>query len=307
MPGGVTNTGTHPKLLWPGVKAIWGQVYAEHAAEYTDLFDQDDSDKAYEQLVGLTGYGLAPVKPEGQAVSYDSETQGGITTATHIAYALGYQVTYEEMKDNLYSEVGSRRAKANAFSMNQTIENVAAFIYNNAFVSTYFTLWDSVALCSASHLNVTGGTFSNILNPAAALTEASLEDLTIQMMGVQNDRGMKVNIMPTSLHVAPAEWYNANRILKSVLQSSTSNNAINVLGATNAIPKGVRMNHFFTSNRPWFLRSNIPEAGLKMYWRERPSFDTDNDFATKNALAAAYMRFSVTCGDARAIFGSNAP
>ena len=46
----------------------------------------------------------------------------------------------KEIKDNLYEVVAQRRAKANAFSMRQTIENVAAFLYNNAFSTTYFTV-----------------------------------------------------------------------------------------------------------------------------------------------------------------------
>lgn len=306
MAGGVINTGSHPKLLWPGIKATWGQVYAEHAKEYPDLYDQDTSDKAYEQFLGLTGFGLAPVKPEGQPGTYDSEVQGGITTMVHIAYALGYQVTYEEMRDNLYAEVGQRRAKANAFSMNQTIENVAAFLYNNAFVTTYFTTWDGAALVSAAHVNATGGTFSNALSPAADLSEAAIEDLTIQIMNVSNDRGLRVAIMPQSLHIATAEWYNANRILRSVLQSASADNAINVLNATNAFPKGIKMNHYFTSPRAWFIRTNAPE-GMKMMWRDTPDFQQDNDFPTRNALALSYMRFSVNCVDARAIFGSNGP
>lgn len=305
MPG-IINTGTHPKLLWPGIKAIWGQVYNEHPIEYTDLYDQGTSDKAYEQYVGLTGFGLAPVKPEGQPGTYDSEVQGGITTMVHIAYALGYQVTHEELKDDLYAEVGSRRAKANAFSMTQTIENVAAFLYNNAFVTTYFTTWDAKALCSTTHVNVTGGSFSNALTPAADLSEAALEDLTIQIMNVQNDRGLKIAIMPQSLHVSPYDWYNANRILKSILQSNTANNNINVLNATNVFPKGIRLNHYFTAAHAWFIRTNCPE-GMTMLWRETPDFQQDNDFPTKNALALAYMRFSVNCVDARGIYGSNGP
>src|SRR6266404_4761045 len=306
MAGGVINTGSHPKLLWPGIKATWGQVYNEHMKEYPDLYDQDTSDKAYEQFVGLTGFGLAPIKPEGQPGTYDSEVQGGITTMVHIAYALGYQVTFEEMNDNQYAEVGQRRAKANAFSMNQTIENVAAFLYNNAFATTYFTLWDGAALVSTAHVNATGGTFSNALSPAADLAEASIEDLTIQIMNVQNDRGLRVAIMPQSLHIATAEWYNANRILRSVLQSASADNAINVLNATNAFPKGIKMNHYFTSPHAWFIRTNAPE-GMKMMWRNQPDFQQDNDFPTKNALALAYMRLSVNCVDARAIFGSNGP
>lgn len=306
MAGGVISTGSHPKLLWPGIHEIWGQIYDEHAEEYGDLYEQLDSDKAYEQDVQVTPFGLAPVKGQGASVTYDSEVQGPVTTYQHIAYALGYIVTYEEMRDNLYKEIATRRAKGNAFSMRQTVENVAAFLYNNAFSSSFFTTADSVALCSTAHVNTLGGTYSNTLSPAADLSEASIEDLTIQIMGTQNDSGLLINIMPESLHIARQEWYNANRILKSVLQSNTANNNINVLKATNVFPKGIKMNHYFTSAHPWFIRTNCPN-GMQMFWRDRPMFDQDNDFPTKNALAASYMRLSVGCTDPRGIFGSNGP
>jgi hypothetical protein len=306
MAGGVINTGLHPSLLWPGIKATWGQVYNEHATEYTDLYEVLTSSQAYEKYVGLTGFGLAPIKPEGQPVTYDTEVQAGITTFAHIPYSLGWQVTKEEVDDNLYSEVSTRRSKSNAFSVNQTVENICAFIYNNAFVTTYFTTWDAAALVSTAHVNATGGTWSNALNPAADLSESSLEDMSIQIMNVQNDRGLRINIMPTSLHIATNNWYNANRILKSVLQSASSNNAINVLKATNAYPGGIKMNHYFTSANAWFVRTNCPE-GMIMFWRNKPELDDDNDFATKNLLHSSYFRMSVGCVDARGIFGSNGP
>ena len=212
MAGGVINTGSHPKLLWPGIYTTWGQMYDQHEKEYTDLYDIKTSDKAYEQAVQITPFGLAPIKSQGAGVTYDGELQGTVTTYQHIAYALGYIVTYEELRDNLYKEVATRRAEANAFSMNQTVENVAAFIYNNAFTTTYFTTGDAAALVSTSHVNATGGTYSNALSPAADLSEAALEDLTIQIMGTQNDRGLLINIMPRSLIIPRQEWYNANRI-----------------------------------------------------------------------------------------------
>ncbi len=306
MAGGVITTGSHPKLLWPGVYTVWGQMYAEHQEEYTDLFDVRDSERAYETAVQVTGFPLAPIKPETQGVAYASEVQGGITNFVHIPYALGYIVSHEEIKDNLYEEVSNRRARANAFSMRQTVENAAALLYNNAFSSTYFTTWDNQPLISASHANATGGTFSNALTPGAELSEASLEDICIQIMGAQGDTGLLINIMPQSLHVHRSEWFNANRILKSVLQSGTSNNDINVLKATNALPGGIKMNHYFQVQHAWFVRTNCPD-GMTFFWRERPSFDQDNDFDTKNAKAASYMRFSMGCPDPRGIFGSNAP
>lgn len=306
MPAGIITTGSHPKALWPGVHDFWGQVYEAHAAEYPDLYDQDDSEMAYEQDVQITGFGLAPIKVQGGSVTYDSEVQGPVTTYSHIAYALGYIVTYEELRDNQYEIVSNRRAKANAFSINQTIENVCTFLYNNAFNSTYFTTADNVALISTAHVNTTGGTYSNALSPAADLSEAAIEDLCVQTMGLQSDRGLLISIMPQSLHVSRQEWFNANRIMKSVLQSDTASNNINVLKATNAFPKGLKMNHYFTSSGPWFIRTNCPN-GMTMFWRDRPQFDQDNDFDTKNAKAATYMRFSVGCTDPRGILGSNGP
>ncbi len=303
---GVINTGSHPKLLWPGIHAVWGQIYAEHQEEYSDLYDQLNSGKAYEQDVQVTGFGLAPVKGQGQALAYDSEMQGWVTTYAHVAYALGYIVTYEELQDNLYKEVATRRAKANAFSMRQTTENVAAFLYNNAFTTTYYAMPDGQPLISSAHVNPSGGTFSNALTPGADLSEASLEDICIQIMQTTQDRGLLISNMPQSLHIAPSEWYNANRVLKSTLQSHTGNNAINVLKATNAFPKGIKLNHYFTNPNAWFIRTNIPN-GMQMFWRNRPSFDQDNDFDTKNAKAASYMRFSVGCTDPRGIYGSNPP
>ncbi len=303
---GVINTGSHPKLLWPGIHAVWGQIYAEHQEEFSDLYDQLSSGKAYEQDVQVTGFGLAPVKGQGQSLAYDSEMQGWITTYAHVAYALGYIVTYEELQDNLYKEVATRRAKANAFSMRQTTENVAAFLYNNAFTTTYYAMPDGQPLISSAHVNPSGGTFSNALTPGADLSEASLEDICIQIMQTTQDRGLLISNMPQSLHIAPSEWYNANRVLKSTLQSHTGNNAINVLKATNAFPKGIKLNHYFTNPNAWFIRTNIPN-GMQMFWRNRPSFDQDNDFDTKNAKAASYMRFSVGCTDPRGIYGSNPP
>ena len=306
MPAGIINTGSHPKLLWPGVRATWGQKYAEHQEEYVDLYDILDSEKAWEEEVQITPFGLAPVKTEGGAFTYDSEVQGPVTRYTHIPYGLGYICTYEEIINNLYKEVATRRAEGNAYSMRQTIETVAALIYNNAFVTTYFTVGDDLALGSAVHVNTTGGTYSNILNPAADLAETSLEDACIQIMGYQNDRGNFINIMPESLHVARQEWFNANRILKSVLQPDTANNNLNVLKATNAFPKGIKLNHYFTNAHPWFVRTNCPH-GMQFFWRVRPMFDQDNDFDTKNAKAASYMYFSVGATDPRGWFGSNAP
>ncbi len=306
MAGGVITTGAHPKALWPGVHAFWGQTYAEHMVEYTDLYEIMTSSQAYEEDVQITGFGLAPVKAEGAALQYDYEVQGPVQRYVHIAYALGYKVTLEEQKDNLYEQVSMRRVKANAFSIAQTIENIGAAPFNDAFTGNVFQFATGTFLCSASQVNTTGGTFSNALTPGADLTEASLEDICIQAMGLQTDRGLLVNILPVSLHIARQEWFNANRIMKSVDQPGNANNDPNILKMTNAFPGGIKMNHYFTAPHAWFVRTNC-QNGMQWFWRDQPEFDQDNDYDTKNLKAATYFRASCGATDPRAILGSNGP
>ena len=298
---GVITTGNHPKALWPGIKAIWGRQYDEHKTEYTDLFDVDTSDQAYEEDFEVTGFGLAPMKPQGDGVQFDSETQGTVSRFVHVAYALGYIVTKEELDDNLYEQVSGRRSQALAFSMRQTKENVAANVYNKAFTGGA-TGGDGQQLCVATH-PTRSGSQSNLLTTAAELSEASIEAMIIQIMGAKNSRGLKINLMPKCLNVPRQSWFEANRILKSVLQNDTANNSTNVLKATNALPEGIKVNHYFTSSTAWFIRTNAPR-GMICYNRKKAEFTKDNDFNTDNAKAKCYERYSMYWSDFRGIYGT---
>lgn len=306
MPGGVINTGTHPKALWPGVHAWWGLTYNQHAVEYTDLYDVKDSDQAYEEDVGATGFGLAAEKPEGGPVTYDGETQGYIQRYTHFAYALGYKVTYEERRDNKYEQVSMGRAASNAFSIQQTVENLAIALYNNAFNTTVFVHADGQPLISPNHPNVTGGTYSNQLTPGADFQESSLEDVAIQLMGFKNDRGLNISVMPRSLIVPRQMYFNAKRVMTATMQPDTMNNNPNVLRAEGIFPGGVKMNHYLDNPKQWFVRTNV-QYGMTMFWRDRPFFDQDNDFDTKNAKAYTYFRCSFGATDPKGIIGIQAP
>lgn len=296
----VITSGSHPKALWPGVYAWFGAKYAEHPQEYTKLFDVKTSNKKYEELVEQTGFGLAPVKAEGSSTSYDSHAQGAVSRGTNVAYSLGYIVTREEKADNLYEEVSMQRAAALAFSMAQTRENVGANVYNRAFNNSYVG-GDAKELCATDHPSLAGNQ-SNELATAADLSEASLEDLTINIMDAKNSKGLKISLMPKRLIVPTALVYDAQRILKSVQRSGTADNDINALNSLNVIPE-VAVNHYLTDADAWFIRTNAP-SGMCWFDREPVQFSKDEDFDTDNAKAKAYMRFVAFWGDWRGVYGS---
>lgn len=297
----VISTGSYPKALWPGINAWWG-TYNEHPKEFPDLFEIRQSDMNYEEIVEDTGFGLAPVKPQGSSIEYDSAQQGTVSRFTNVAYALGYIVTFEEMRDNLYAKVAQTRTQKLAFSMRQTKETVHANIYNYGFGTTKATGGDGKALFASDHPTL-NGTQSNILSVAADLSETSLEDMCINIYTALNSRGLKAAIMPQALVVPPQLWFEAQRILKSVLQNNTGENAINALRATNAIPDGIKMNHYLSDSDAWFVRTNAMN-GLISFERDALIFEQDNDGDTKNIKYNAYERYVPYWADWRGCFGS---
>lgn len=300
---GVINTGSHPKLLWPGIRAIWGQLYDNYSPQWERLVDVYSSQKNYEEDIQIVDFGLAPQKPEGAATTYDSEVQGFLTRYTHIAYSLGYIVTKEEMDDNLYAQVSANRVRSLFQSFMQTKENVVANLYNRAFTGGIYAIGDGVSLLNSAHPLTGGGTLSNVLSTSANLSEAAIEDLIIQIMGATNDRGLLIGLQPESIHVPRQLFYDLNRILKTMYQTGNGNNDVNVVAQLGTFPKGGHVNQYFTSQTAWFIRTNAPE-GLKFYERHPLVFDQDNDFDTMNAKAKGYERYSVGATDPRGLYGS---
>jgi hypothetical protein len=190
-----------------------------------------------------------------------------------------------------------------AYSMIQCKEQTGALVYNRAVTPGYVGA-DGVPLGSTAHPNVSGGTFANTPTVAADLSEASLEDALISIMGFSNDKGLLISVMPRSLIVARQEWFNANRILKSVYQSGTANNDINVLRATSALPEGIKLNHYLTAPHTWFVRTTVGGGGRGMIYQERMPimFEQDNDFDTRNFKAAAIERYTFGWDDPRCIW-----
>lgn len=295
------TTGSFPKALLPGVKAWFGDSYKELPTFYNRMFNVIDSDSAYEEFVETSGLGLAPVKPEGSAIQYDSHNQGPTTRLTNVTYGLGFIITEEAREDNKYMKLAKSRSRMLGRAMRQTKEIVHANIFNRAFSSSYVG-GDGKELIATDHPTL-NGTQSNELTTAADLSEASIEDLVTQMASATDSRGHRIGLMPKTLVVGPALRFEAERLTQSSGRVGTADNDINTINGL--FPGGVIVNPFLTDPDAWFVITDIPgEEGLISLQRRALKVEDDNDFDTSNAKFKATERYVPGWVDWRSVWGS---
>ena len=306
MAGGTITTGNTARMLQEGLNEVFGQAYDEHEVQWDKIFDSNTSRKNFEVDQQFEGFTLAPVKPEGDSISYDTQTEGFTPKYPNLTYGKGFIVTEEALEDNLYG-VFNRRARSLAFSMNQTKEVVGANVLNNAFDSSFqMQDGDGVELLSTSHPNgpTDTGTFSNKLAVDADLTEASLEDLLIQINQATDPRGLRIALQGIRLIVPPTLMFVAERILGSTLQNDTANNAVNAVKVMQSVQDGFTVNNFLTDDDAWFIKTNSPD-GMKYFTRREVRFEQDMDFGTSNMRFKATERYSFGWSDARGMYGTS--
>lgn len=302
---GVISTGNIARLLQEGVNSVFGQAYDKHPMEWDKLFDSFTSRKNFELDQQFEGFGLAPEKPEGEGIKYDSQQEGFTPKYPNLTYGKGFIVTEEAMEDNLYN-LFAPKARALAFSMQQTKENVGANVYNRGFNSAFVMEGgDGEPLFSSSHVNGPSDatTFSNQLDVPADLSEASLEELLIQISEATDPRGLRIALQGMKLIVPPKQAFTAERITASVLQNDTANNAVNAIRSMGMLPEGFMVNHYLTSDKAWFIKTNSPD-GMKYFTRREVRFEQDNDFGTSNMRFKATERYSFGWTDPRGAYGS---
>jgi hypothetical protein len=298
---GVIGTGAHPKALLPGVNAWVKAVYEDFTEEFSQVFEVKSSSMAYEEDVETSGFDLAQVKTEGGAVAYTSHQQGATKRYTHLTYALGYQVSQEEIEDNQYKDKAFKRGGHLARSFRTTKEIVHWNVFNRATSGSYLGM-DGKSLLATDHTSYVGSQ-SNKLATAADFAEAPLEDILTMIRLAKNSKGFPVQLKAKKLIVHANDEYNAARIIKSSLQSGTANNDINAVKTLGKLSDGAMVGTYLTDTDAWFVTTNAPD-GLKSFQRIGYAFTTDNDFDTTNAKFKGRERYSCGWSDFLGVFGS---
>jgi hypothetical protein len=290
------------KELLPGLNALFGLEYKKYGEEHKELFEQESSERSFEEETKLSGFSAAPVKNEGSALAYDNAQEAWTARYVHETIAMGFSLTEEAIEDNLYDSLSSRYTKALARAMAYTKQVKAAAILNQGFAGGP-TYGDGKTLFATDHPLVSGGVNSNRPTVAADLNETSLEAAVIQIAAWTDERGLLIAAKPKKLVVPPSLQFVAERLLKTELRVATADNDINALKTMGSIPEGYTVNHYLTDTNAWFLLTDVPN-GLKHFVRTPMQTGMDADFDTGNSRYKARERYSFGVSDPLGIFGS---
>ena len=291
------------KELEPGLNALFGLEYKEYAQEWTEIFETETSDRAFEEEVMLAGFSNAAVKPEGQGVTFDDAQETFTARYTNETIALAFAITEEAIEDNLYDRLASRYTKALARSMASTKNIKGAAVLNNAFDAN-FAGGDGKALCATDHPTL-AGSFANELTTAAELNETSLEQSLIDIAAFTDERGLKIAAQGTKLVIPSALQFTADRLMNSAGRVGTADNDINAIRNMGMISGGYTVNHYLTNAKKFFIMTDVPN-GLKHFNRAPIKTSMEGDFDTGNVRYKARERYVFGFSDPRGIFGSDA-
>ena len=289
------------KELEPGLNALFGLEYANYENQHLEIFDTENSDRAFEEEVMLSGFANAAVKSEGAAVTFDSAQEAFTSRYTHETVALAFAITEEAIEDNLYDTIATRYTKALARSMANTKQIKGANVLNNGFSSS-FPGGDGKELFATDHPSQSGDQ-KNELSTSADLSETSIEQALIDIAAFTDERGLKIAARGVKMIIPSELQFTAERIMKSPARVGTADNDLNAIASKGMIPQGYVVNNFLTDTDAFFIKTDVPN-GLKMFERAAIKTAMEGDFDTGNVRYKARERYSFGFSDWRGMFGS---
>jgi hypothetical protein len=289
------------KELEPGLNALFGLEYKRYENQHSEIYNEESSDRAFEEEVMLSGFANAQVKGEGSGVSFDEAQETFTARYTHETVALAFAITEEAIEDNLYDRLASRYTKALARSMASTKNIKGAAVLNNAF-NAASAGGDGVSLINVAHPTLAGN-FSNRLTVNSDLNETSLEQSLIDIAAFTDERGLKVAARGMKLVIPSNLQFTADRLMNTKGRVGTADNDLNALNNMGMIPEGYTVNHYLTDTDAFFIKTDVPN-GLKHFSRSPIKTTMEGDFDTGNVRYKARERYVFGFSDPRGIFGS---
>ncbi len=295
-------------LLEPKLSNIWNEGYPTYPVEWPRFLNVRSTQKANVTDLKMTDFGPMRYKAEGENVTYDDAIQGPTKVYTPVTYGLGYKVTAEMQRHELYGQI-DRLESALMKSAIDNQEILGALVLNNGFSATapagsdgYSAVgFDGLQLFTTAHTRLDGGAVqANRPATDVDIGLAALQNGVIAYHQFKDDRGRPQMIRPRLLCVAPGDLFTARELLQSEYKPGSANNDINALKE-----EGLQyfVSHYFTDADAWFLIGD--QTDVNFIWDMRPATSMDTDFDSEDIKRKVLQAFATGFGEWRGTYGSS--
>jgi len=258
----------------------------------------------------ISGLGQLRALGEGEAITFDSPSEGHKKSISTVKFGLGFQVTDDMGEDELFSmskKMAGSLSKSAAYCREQNFFN----LFNNGFATELG--WDGNPIFYATHSAMKSGDTINNLG-SADLSDTSLKAAFEYFDNLVDESGLPIYATPNMLLIPNASRYLANDLLKAtgrvwdaapgITSANSEKHNLNSLNpGMNVVPDWNYMtSRYITDSDSWFLLSD--QADFRFLWKKKPAVSSSDDFATDNKMFKLVMRFSAACFDYKGAYGS---
>ena len=298
-------SGLNPRLLQYGLDKIIDH-FSNLAETVTDrIFQSEDADKGFYEIVTLAGMGPAGVRGESDSLTYDSINQESNPRFTIFTYEKSARISMEAVEDNVYKNMVKLIGQSFAKAHKDNEDYQGAGIFNSA-TNSGITWGDGVSLLNTAHPTQAGPTYSNRPSPDLDLSEDSVEQAVILVYTFRNPDGLLADYKTQQLIVPVPLMYEAQRIYGSKYRTSRADNDINAVMNRGDIVEEPIVWKRLTATTTWFLTTDAPN-GLIMANRKGLTSKMADDIYTYDQIYTSHKRFRTLVGDSRCLVGSVGP
>jgi hypothetical protein len=296
----IANTKTYGYHLDGDVNKMVFQQYTLRPSEYDKLFKVQNAPPGGHYTEGeLSGLGPFQTKTEGGSINYDNPVERTPVERGYTAYALGFQITEEMMKDDLqrnFMKMPSELGRSAALKK----ETKSFDLFNNGFAT--HKAWDGNYLFVASGRTLLkeGSAQNNRPDTDASLSETSLNRGFEYYDTLKDASGRPSYEIPRTLLIPVQLRAVARNLLMTPNKPGSMDNDINTVkdyGNWN-----IHISRHLTSSTAWFLLGE--NADLRMYVKKNLQVESADDFDTGNACFKGTMRFLVFSNDPTNLYGT---
>jgi hypothetical protein len=300
----VQTRGTFPELHDNIDKDIFTLLFdanKELANCWRKVIDVKTSKRKFERVMSVTGVGDIPEKGEGAPYIAQIIRPGWSKDFLHTEFGAMFEVTQTALEDDQYDQL-AQNARWFMFASRVVEEKRAAILFNNGFSAEQSP--DGVSIYNSAHVLKGGGTARNVPSVNADLSATSLEQALVDLSTETKVEAGQLVAPATSLllHVAPANEFNAHRLIATNLRPGTADNDVNALKERKWT---VVVNPYLTDADAWFLQdANKKNIGLRSYTRVGLTMEPAmTDPRTRNRMYPVRWRRSFGCAFWQGTYG----